>query len=260
MGAGLATSAQIEAFRRIFPPGMTSRSLWLSATLNSKWLRTIDLAPHLSDFASLELSDLDCDQAGERLNAVKSLQQAPVVLKAEARNDVLPALVFDGESSEEVTLRLALMELGKGEQGRSWIARVLDLLDGHGPFRLTWVETLVRIVGWRASTQEQLAHRRDLGKNLHHGLETEHQALATTGSRAATPDSPAQHSPEGRPQHGLRGRTGGSADAGKRNATPDHATRQLETSLDDISYAKLAPHSVARRSRFISVPGRKVRT
>jgi len=118
MGAGLATSAQIEAFRRIIPPGMTSRSLWLSATLNSKWLRTIDLAPHLSDFARVELSDLDRDQAGERLNAEKSLQQAPVMLTGEAGNDVLPALIFDGESSEEVTLRLALMELGKGEQER----------------------------------------------------------------------------------------------------------------------------------------------
>jgi CRISPR-associated endonuclease/helicase Cas3 len=160
--------------------------------------------------------------------------------------DVLPALTFDGESSKEVTLRLSLMELGEGKQGRSWTARVLDLLDEHGPFRLAWLETLVRIADWRASAKEQLAHRRDLGENLHHGLETEHSALATTGSRAATPDSPAQHSPEGRPQHGLRGRTGGSADAGTRTATPDHATRQIETSLDVISYAELAPHLALR--------------
>ena len=34
MGAGLATSAQLEAFRRSFPLSKSSRSLWVSATLN----------------------------------------------------------------------------------------------------------------------------------------------------------------------------------------------------------------------------------
>ena len=69
--------------------------------------------------------------------------------------DALPALEFDGESSTDITLRLALMELGEGEQGRSWTARVLGLLDKHGPFYLAWLETLVRIADWRASADEQ---------------------------------------------------------------------------------------------------------
>ena len=69
--------------------------------------------------------------------------------------DVLPALNFDGEHSEETVLKLALMELGKGEQGRSWTERVQTLLAEHGPFRLAWLETLVRIADWRASAVEQ---------------------------------------------------------------------------------------------------------
>ncbi|MBX9811047.1 MAG: CRISPR-associated helicase Cas3' [Burkholderiales bacterium] len=69
--------------------------------------------------------------------------------------DVLPALEFDGERSAETTLRLALMELGEGEQGPSWTARTLTLLDEHGPFRLAWLETLVRLADWRASAAEQ---------------------------------------------------------------------------------------------------------
>ncbi len=69
--------------------------------------------------------------------------------------DALPALDFDGERSEAIELRLALMELGEGEQGSSWTARVLGLLDENGPFRLAWLETLVRIADWRASAQEQ---------------------------------------------------------------------------------------------------------
>jgi CRISPR-associated endonuclease/helicase Cas3 len=69
--------------------------------------------------------------------------------------DVLPAIEFDGERSNEVTLRLGLMELGEGEQGPSWASRTLKLLGDHGPFKLAWLETLVRLADWRASAAEQ---------------------------------------------------------------------------------------------------------
>jgi len=69
--------------------------------------------------------------------------------------DKLPALSFDGEQSGEVELKLALMEVGEGEQGLSWTARTLALLEENGPFRLAWLETLVRLADWRASAQEQ---------------------------------------------------------------------------------------------------------
>lgn len=69
--------------------------------------------------------------------------------------DVLPALDFHGEHSQQTTLSLALMELGEGEQGPSWTARTLNLLEQHGPFQLAWLETLVRLADWRASDEEQ---------------------------------------------------------------------------------------------------------
>lgn len=69
--------------------------------------------------------------------------------------DALPALGFDGEHSNATTLKLALMEIGEGEQGPSWTERSLNLLDHHGPFRLAWLETLVRLADWRASAEEQ---------------------------------------------------------------------------------------------------------
>lgn len=69
--------------------------------------------------------------------------------------DVLPALDFDGEHSAAATLKLALMEIGLGEQGASWSERALRLLDQLGPFRLAWLETLVRLADWRASAAEQ---------------------------------------------------------------------------------------------------------
>ncbi len=69
--------------------------------------------------------------------------------------DILPALDFGGEHSAETTLKLALMEIGTGEQGPSWTERTLKLRDEHGPFRLAWLETLVRLADWRASAEEQ---------------------------------------------------------------------------------------------------------
>ncbi len=71
--------------------------------------------------------------------------------------DELQALDFHGEHSNQIALRLALMELGEGEQGPSWTARTLGLLDDHGPFKLAWLETLVRLADWRASDEEENA-------------------------------------------------------------------------------------------------------
>lgn len=88
------------------------------------------------------------------------MEEADVEIKRFARGvwegDVLPAVNFNGEQSAETTLRLALMGLGEGEQGPSWTARTLELLDEHGPFLLAWLETLVRLADWRASAAEQV--------------------------------------------------------------------------------------------------------
>ncbi|WP_157199403.1 DEAD/DEAH box helicase, partial [Methylomonas koyamae] len=40
MGAGLSTSAQLEAFRRTLITSVVTKSLWVSATLNRDWLNT----------------------------------------------------------------------------------------------------------------------------------------------------------------------------------------------------------------------------
>lgn len=70
--------------------------------------------------------------------------------------DELPAIAIDdGETISATRLRLDLMELGEGEMGPSWTARTQQLLDTYGPFRLAWLETLVRIADWRASGAEQ---------------------------------------------------------------------------------------------------------
>jgi CRISPR-associated endonuclease/helicase Cas3 len=73
--------------------------------------------------------------------------------------DVLPGFsISEREAVGETVLRLDLMQLGRGPQGPSWTARTEGLLGRHGPFRLAWLETLVRLADWRATRKEQEDH------------------------------------------------------------------------------------------------------
>jgi CRISPR-associated endonuclease/helicase Cas3 len=69
--------------------------------------------------------------------------------------DHLPAFSVNGLSIPDTSLALDVMELGGGATGRSWATRTLELLERYGPFRLAFLEALVRIADWRASEAEQ---------------------------------------------------------------------------------------------------------
>jgi len=64
MGTGLATTTQLEAFRRVLPDtksdhaknGRGCRSVWMSATLKRDWLGTVDFAPFLTNMRELRFS------------------------------------------------------------------------------------------------------------------------------------------------------------------------------------------------------------
>jgi CRISPR-associated endonuclease/helicase Cas3 len=75
--------------------------------------------------------------------------------------DILPATdLGDGVTTQEQRLSLALMELGGSDEGASWADRMLRLLDELGPFRLAWLEMLMRVADWRASAR----HSKKLGE------------------------------------------------------------------------------------------------
>ena len=71
--------------------------------------------------------------------------------------DELCALELEGgERWAGGPLTLSIMELGWDEVTReSWTERTRDLLARFGPFRLAWMETLVRVADWRASAKER---------------------------------------------------------------------------------------------------------
>ena len=71
--------------------------------------------------------------------------------------DVVPRVELgDRETWTGEPLTLSVMELGEHtETGASWTERTRHLLSQYGPFRLAWLEALVRIADWRASAKEQ---------------------------------------------------------------------------------------------------------
>lgn len=86
MGSGLATTAQLEAFRHLLgtKDGDGCRSVWMSATLRPDWLRTVDLEDRIDDHGridgreplSLTGADHENGEIDERWSAQKPLDRA----------------------------------------------------------------------------------------------------------------------------------------------------------------------------------------
>ena len=92
-----------------------------------------------------EQAPSDTDRTGERF--------ARGIWEGDELN---PVDLGGGERWPGGRLTLSLMELGWDETtGESWTERTRDLLARHGPFRLAWMETLVRVADGRASAKER---------------------------------------------------------------------------------------------------------
>ncbi len=84
MSSGLATSAQLEGFRRNFGTQIPSRSLWISATLHPEWLKTADFQKYLEiwnvprDFPR----DKDSPKVQSLVHAPKPIKKAGTVLSS----------------------------------------------------------------------------------------------------------------------------------------------------------------------------------
>jgi len=76
-------------------------------------------------------------------------------------HDQIPAVDLAGEASAAAELDLSIMELGVGPAGPSWTERTSKLLATHGPFRLAYWETLVRVADWRGTARRRDDHREE---------------------------------------------------------------------------------------------------
>jgi CRISPR-associated endonuclease/helicase Cas3 len=71
--------------------------------------------------------------------------------------DTLLPVSLAGVPSTGLRLDLSLMRMGDGEHGPSWLARMISLRDRVGPFRLAYLETLLRAADMRASADAAAA-------------------------------------------------------------------------------------------------------
>jgi len=71
------------------------------------------------------------------------------------QGDILPAVSLGEFTTPEITLDLSFMIMGEGKHGQSWLARTVALRDRTdlGPFRLAFLETLLRAADARASRE-----------------------------------------------------------------------------------------------------------
>jgi len=66
-----------------------------------------------------------------------------------------PIRLADGKEVPALMVSLRTMGLGTSEAGPSWLERTIRLRDRYGPFRLAYMEALLRVADWRASSKER---------------------------------------------------------------------------------------------------------
>src|SRR6266568_7051863 len=77
VGAGLATTAQLQALRRRLGTDLPTRTTWMSATIDEDWLRTFDVAePELAGRTGLDADDRADAIVKRRLTAAKACRRA----------------------------------------------------------------------------------------------------------------------------------------------------------------------------------------
>lgn len=78
MGRGLTTTAQLEAFRRQMGTSGNTKTIWMSATLEPKWLSTADYEPDMdsANIFALGAKDLAEKMIDSRIKASKVLRQS----------------------------------------------------------------------------------------------------------------------------------------------------------------------------------------
>jgi CRISPR-associated endonuclease/helicase Cas3 len=94
MSTGLATTAQLQAFRDGFGTYGPAKTLWMSATFREEWLATVDYTQTVASSTILRLSAEDKICAGDKLEADKPCTMAPIKVAAgEASGKGLAAYV-----------------------------------------------------------------------------------------------------------------------------------------------------------------------
>ena len=103
------------------------------------------------------------------------------------QGDALPAIALGGFTTPGTALDLSFMEMGEGRHGPSWLARTIALRDRLGPFRLAFLETLLRAADARASRIDSLDTKPGVCPGVSSGMELREEPSVCGASSHLTP-------------------------------------------------------------------------
>jgi CRISPR-associated endonuclease/helicase Cas3 len=165
LGAGLPSTAQLQAFRARFGTFNPTGTLWLSATLDKAWLKTVDVADaDIESAVALGAPDLDHDRVKAIRGAPKRLAQASCSPKETAslakliRKEHRPGtrtlvIVNTVQRARDVFVELQTSTQAKPvRRGK----RVVEATTGNGP-ALVLLHSQFRPADRRAREQDALA-------------------------------------------------------------------------------------------------------
>jgi len=109
MGAGLPTSAQMEAFRQSFGTFGNQHTIWMSATCEQEWIKTVDVKKSKLSQLNLSAEDTKVEILRKRLTASKKLEGVPIALTSTKKED----------SSKEYAEKLSTIIQDLCQQGES---------------------------------------------------------------------------------------------------------------------------------------------
>jgi CRISPR-associated endonuclease/helicase Cas3 len=170
--------------------------------------------------------------------------------------DTLPRTLLGGKGADETftpnaTLSLEPMELGLGQTPPfvdlpSWSERMLALRDSLGPFRLAFLETLLRAADERASALASLPSKIESKPDEPQG--TNPEVERTSERRAA---SPSNRGSAGKYllEH-VDGGGAGESRVAEGSSLPYGATRYLDTNQGRLSYSEIADLLAARAAEI----------
>lgn len=88
MGNGLATTAQLQAFRRMLGTASPVQSCWMSATMRPEWLQTVDFTENdAPESLKLGAADMDFEDVRQRLTASKPIKAASSAASKDGKSE-----------------------------------------------------------------------------------------------------------------------------------------------------------------------------
>ena len=126
------------------------------------WSRDADLVAYLiaahHGKVRMNLRALPAEKPAKTEEMKENGQLKPLRFARGVREgDNIPSVKINGKTLwTGGQLTLSLMELGEHPiTGSSWVERTHCLLSEYGPFRLAWLEAILRVADWRASAKEE---------------------------------------------------------------------------------------------------------